>query len=78
MADEAPTDLPVRRPGATLPEQERARRLFISPPGLPPIVLQPQEGPQRTVRNQITAQVLYVVSVLALGGSITLAVSRGW
>ncbi|MCX5422773.1 hypothetical protein [Streptomyces sp. NBC_00078] len=44
MADEAPTDLPVRRPGATLPEQERARRLFISPPGLPPIVLQPKKG----------------------------------
>ncbi|MFC8241144.1 hypothetical protein [Streptomyces chartreusis] len=44
MADESPTDLPVRRAGATLPEQERARRLFISPPGLPPIVRHREKG----------------------------------
>lgn len=44
MADETPTDLPVRQPGSTLPEQERARRLFISPPGLPPFVQQPEKG----------------------------------
>ncbi|MBB6421952.1 hypothetical protein HDC93_007586 [Streptomyces sp. AK010] len=44
MASEAPTDLPVRRPGATLPDQEQARRLFISPPGLAPIVSQPKKA----------------------------------
>ncbi|MCX5052025.1 hypothetical protein OG895_32695 [Streptomyces sp. NBC_00201] len=44
MASEASTDLPVRRPGATLPDQEQARRLFISPPGLAPIVRQPDNG----------------------------------
>jgi hypothetical protein len=44
MADEAPTDLPMRPPGVTLPEQEWARRLFVSPPGLPPIVRQPEKG----------------------------------
>lgn len=30
------------------------------------------------MKNQITTQVLYVVSVLALGSTIGLAVSRGW
>ncbi len=45
MASEAPTDLPVRRSGATLPDQKRARRLFISPPGLAPVVRQPQTKP---------------------------------
>ncbi|WP_367321493.1 hypothetical protein [Streptomyces sp. HUAS ZL42] len=44
MPDEAPTDLPMRWRGATLPEQERARRLFISPPGLPPFVRQPEKS----------------------------------
>lgn len=44
MPDEALTDLPMRPPGAPLPEQERARRLFISPPGLPPFVRQPEKG----------------------------------
>jgi hypothetical protein len=48
MADEAPTELPIelpmRRPGATLPDQKRARRLFISPPGLPPIIRQTEKG----------------------------------
>lgn len=44
MADETPTDLPMRMPGATMPEQVRARRLFISPPGLPPTVRHPEEG----------------------------------
>ncbi|MFG2704823.1 hypothetical protein [Streptomyces sp. NPDC048386] len=42
MASQAPTDLPARRPGATLPDQKRARRLFITPPGLAPIVRQPE------------------------------------
>lgn len=45
MASEAPTDLPERRPGATLSDQKRARRLFISPPGLAPIVRQPETKP---------------------------------
>jgi hypothetical protein len=45
MASQAPTDLPARRPGATLPDQKRARRLFISPPGLAPVVRQPQTKP---------------------------------
>lgn len=44
MADEAPIELPIRPPGATLPDQKRARRLFVSPPGLPPIVRQPEKG----------------------------------
>ncbi|MEJ8670163.1 hypothetical protein WKI71_22315 [Streptomyces sp. MS1.AVA.1] len=44
MADESPIDLPMRKPGETLPEQERARRLFIGPPGLPPIVRRPEKG----------------------------------
>jgi hypothetical protein len=30
------------------------------------------------VKNQISAQVMYVVSVLTLGGTIGLAVLRGW
>lgn len=45
MTSEAPTNLPERRPGATLPHQKRARRLFISPPGLAPIVRQPETKP---------------------------------
>lgn len=34
MADQAPTELPVRSSGATLPDQERARRVFTGRPGL--------------------------------------------
>lgn len=45
MASEALTDLPERRPGATLPDQKRARHLFISPPDLSPIVRQPETKP---------------------------------
>ncbi|WP_432080431.1 hypothetical protein [Streptomyces sp. WAC 04229] len=38
MADQAPAELPMRRPGATLPDQERARRVFVGRRGLAPAV----------------------------------------
>jgi len=66
---QAPCDIALAGTG-TAPLHQSTR-----PPTLRPAT---REGPLRTVKNQITAQVLYVVSVLALGGSITLAVSRGW
>lgn len=45
MASEEPTNQPERRPGATLSDQKRARRQFISPPCLAPIVRQPETKP---------------------------------
>jgi hypothetical protein len=38
MADQAPTELPVRSSGATLPDQGGARRVFTGSPGLAPTV----------------------------------------
>lgn len=46
MADQALTELPVRSPGATLPDQERARRVFIGRPGLAPTVGQQHDKGQ--------------------------------
>lgn len=49
MADQPPSELPVRSPGATLPDQERARRVFIGRPGLAPTVGQ-QRGEGQDVQ----------------------------
>ncbi|MFI7351516.1 hypothetical protein ACIBSR_35305 [Streptomyces sp. NPDC049936] len=38
MADRAPAELPMRTSGAALPDQERARRVFVGRPGLAPAV----------------------------------------
>ncbi|GGQ02567.1 MULTISPECIES: hypothetical protein [Streptomyces] len=49
MADQTPAEPPVCRIGATLPDQERARRVFVGRPGLAPTVGQ-QRGKDQGAR----------------------------